>query len=117
MHRRGSLLVAIGVGVLSAHALAALRDRLDPRWRRGVVAVVVALGAFEVWPAPRTMHAASVPSVIDTIAADPDVSATVLELPVGMRDGTSSLGDFSARTALPDPPPQAAHWRLPLAHL
>ena len=95
---RFALVAAIGVGVLCAHALVALRDRLRPDARRALVAVVVLVAAVEFWPAARPLHAVSIPSIIDTIAADPNPAATVLELPVGMRDGTSSMGDFSART-------------------
>jgi len=95
---RFALVVAIGVGVLCAHALAGLRDRTRPSGQRWLLAAVVLLAVLDLWPSPRTVHAVSIPSIIDTIAADPDPSVTVLELPVGMRDGTSSMGDFSART-------------------
>ena len=66
--------------------------------RRALIVGVVALALAEFWPAPPTLHAVNVPTIFSTIAADPDESATVLELPVGMRDGTSSMGDFSAHT-------------------
>jgi hypothetical protein len=95
---RFALVVTIGVGVVCAHALVALRERLSVRGYRALLAGVLVLMVVEFWPTPRTMHAASIPAIYTTIAADPDRSATVLELPVGIRDGTSSMGDFSART-------------------
>ena len=95
---RFALIVTIGVGVLCAHALVGLRDRFGHRARRALLAGVVVLGVIEFWPAPPTLHAVHVPSIFSIVAADPDPAATVLELPVGMRDGTSSMGNFSART-------------------
>ena len=41
---------------------------------------------------------AGIPALYQTIARDPRPQIRVLELPVGVRDGTSSMGDFSART-------------------
>jgi hypothetical protein len=52
---------------------------------------------FELLPAPRTLYSAEVPRVYRTLAAAPD-DARVLELPTGLRDGTSSIGNFTART-------------------
>lgn len=95
---RFALVAAIGVGVLAAHALVALRAHLGARSARLLMACVVVAAVVEAWPQPRTLFAATPPAIFAAIAADPDASATVLELPVGIRDGTSSLGDFSART-------------------
>ncbi len=97
---RFALLAALGHAVLFAAALAALRDRwrLRPRWCAGVTAAVGLALAVELLPVPRTLHRASVPSIYATIAADPDERHAVLELPVGLRDGTSSIGNQSARS-------------------
>lgn len=95
---RFALVTAVAVGVLCAAALAAWRERLGARRGPAFVAAVALVAGFELWPGSRTLHAVNVPAIIQTIAADPDASATVLELPVGMRDGTSSLGDFNAHT-------------------
>ena len=53
---------------------------------------------FELLPVPRTLYSAEIPAIYRTIAADPRADIRVLELPFGLRDGTSSLGDFTART-------------------
>lgn len=57
----------------------------------------VTLLAFELLPVPRTLHSGAVPDAYRFIASDPR-QGRVLELPGGIRDGTSSLGDFSAAT-------------------
>jgi hypothetical protein len=54
--------------------------------------------AIELVPAPRTLYSAGIPAIHRTIARDPRPEVRVLELPVGFRDGTSSMGNFSART-------------------
>lgn len=53
--------------------------------------------ALELLPAPRKLYAAEVPAIYSVIAADPR-PVRVLELPFGVRDGLSSLGDFTARS-------------------
>ena len=52
---------------------------------------------FELLPLPRVLHSAEVPRIYRHVAAAPE-DARVLELPFGVRDGTSSVGDFSARS-------------------
>ena len=52
---------------------------------------------FELLPAPRPLYSASVPRFYERIAATPG-NARVLELPFGVRDGTSSVGNFTARS-------------------
>lgn len=97
---RFALVVAMGHAVLFAAAFTAMRDHLGrrPSWRAGVT-VAVCLGLLaELLPIPRTLFSASVPSIYATIAADPDEHHVVLELPVGLRDGTSSIGDQSAQS-------------------
>lgn len=93
---RFSIVAALGLAILLAGALAALGRRF-PRHRQLVAATVGALLIFELAPAPRPLYSAAVPSVYQTIAADPQ-PVRVLELPFGVRDGTFSVGDFSARS-------------------
>jgi len=93
---RFSIVAALGLAILLAGALAALGRRF-PRHRQLVAATVGALLIFELAPAPRPLYSATVPSVYQTIAADPQ-PVRVLELPFGVRDGTFSVGDFSARS-------------------
>jgi hypothetical protein len=94
---RFAVLASLCLAVLLAHALAHL-GREYPERRRRILAVVCALLAFELIPAPRTLYSAEIPALYRTIAADPRPQVRVLELPVGLRDGTSSMGNFSART-------------------
>ncbi len=53
---------------------------------------------IELFPGNRVLHSAAVPEVYQLIR-DQDVGGRLLELPSGIRDGTSSIGDFSASTA------------------
>ena len=94
MPSRFAVVALLGFCVLLAFALVALTKH-QPR-RRGLIlwAVGCAL-AFELLPVPRTLYSAEIPSVYRTIAADPR-PIRVLELPFGIRDGLSSIGDFSA---------------------
>ncbi len=92
---RALVVALLGVSILAALALAHLLDG-RPRGRaRWIAAGVVLLVLAELWPAPRPLFAASVPSFYQRIAADPR-DVRVLELPTGVRDGTFSVGDFSA---------------------
>lgn len=93
MPTRFSILVMLGVAVLLAFALRALRDRSR---RPGAVALAVAaVLIFELCPAPRTLHSAIAPSVIEVIARDPR-NFRVLNLPFGLRDGLRSYGETNA---------------------
>ena len=69
-----------------------------PERRRGLLALVAVLLAVELVPAPRVLYSAAIPSIYQRIASDPRPRIRVLELPTGVRDGTSSLGNFNART-------------------
>jgi hypothetical protein len=91
---RFTAVVMMGLAMLFALALTAL-GRANPRWRPGLLGVVAVLAMAELWPAPRQLFAAGVPAIYDRIAADP-AAVRVLELPFGVRDGLSSLGDFNA---------------------
>lgn len=92
---RFALVVAMLASVVFAFALAVLRDR-GPR--RLVTALVLLGVGVELLPSPRPLSAAAVPAIYYRIASDPDPRVRVLELPTGVRDGASSIGDFSART-------------------
>jgi hypothetical protein len=94
MPQRFSVLVFLGLTVLFAGALVAIGRRWPAR-RRAVLAVVGVALAVELWPAPRPMFAADVPGVFRVVASDAR-PLRILELPFGIRDGLSSLGNFSA---------------------
>ncbi len=94
MPQRFSVLVFLGLTVLFAAALVAIGRRWPAR-RRAVLAIVGVALAIELWPAPRPMFAADVPGVFRVVRSDPR-PLRVLELPFGIRDGLSSLGDFGA---------------------
>jgi hypothetical protein len=94
MPQRFSVLVFLGLTVLFAAALVAIGRRWPDRRREIVAAAGVAL-ALELWPAPRQLWSADVPGVFRVVAQDVR-RLRVLELPFGVRDGLSSLGDFSA---------------------
>jgi hypothetical protein len=86
-------LVMLGLAVLLAFALRELRGRV--RRPAALTAMVAGALMFEMLPAPRVLHSAEVPSVNRIIAADPR-PVRVLNLPFGLRDGLSSLGNTSA---------------------
>ena len=91
---RFTVVVTLCVAMLFALAFAHLRD--TTRRRRLVTLVVAALVAFELAPVPRTLYSAAIPAIYEHVRDDPDTKVRVLELPVGIRDGTKSVGDFSA---------------------
>lgn len=92
---RLAIVAALGVAVLLAGALAAIGAKW-PHRRRLVSSAVLALLAFELMPAPRPLYSAEYSPLSAIIASDPR-PVRVLNLPFGVRDGTSSFGDFSAR--------------------
>ena len=94
---RFAVLATLGVVVLMGQALAHLGRRYPER-RRHILLVTGVLLAIELVPGPRTLYSAGIPAFYQTIARDARPQIRVLELPVGVRDGTSSMGDFSART-------------------
>jgi hypothetical protein len=94
MPSRFGILMMMGLAVLFAMALAALARR--ERRRRPVMLAAVGLAlAWELLPVPRPLYSAEIPEVHRTIAADPR-PVRVLNLPFGVRDGLSSLGNFNA---------------------
>jgi hypothetical protein len=92
---RFAIVAALGLAILLAGALAAIGERW-PRRRRAIGWGVLALLCLELMPAPRTLYSALYSPLSDIIAADPR-PVRVLNLPFGVRDGTSSAGNFSAR--------------------
>ena len=94
MPSRFAIVAMMGVAVLFGLALAAILQRRPQRahWILGGVAVALAV---ELWPVPRTLYDATIPAIYRTVAADPR-PVRVLELPFGIRDGLSSIGDYSA---------------------
>ena len=56
-----------------------------------------ALLLFELLPSPRPLYSAEIPRIYRYIAEVPG-DVRVLELPSGIRDGTQSVGNFTART-------------------
>ena len=92
---RLAVVATLGCALLVGYALQHFWFRPDAR--RRVRIVTGALLAFELLPVPRTLHSAAVPDAYRFIANDPR-QGSVLELPGGVRDGTSSLGDFSPAT-------------------
>jgi len=89
---RFSVLVVLGLAVVMAIMLAALRRRV--RHPGTVAAAVAIIAAFELLPAPRQTHAAAVPDFLHAIRADARPLG-VLTLPFGLRDGLVSHGRFS----------------------
>ena len=94
MPQRFAVIVILGFALIVASALVAL-CRQFPGARRKMLVTAAVLMAFELLPAPRQLFAARVPRVYGIIAEDPR-PVRVLELPFGIRDGLSSLGNFSA---------------------
>lgn len=92
---RFAVVAALGLAILLAGALAALGQRYPAR-RRLIAGVAIALLVAELWPGPRRLFSAAIPAFFDIIRDDPR-PVRLLELPFGVRDGTSSVGNFSAR--------------------
>ncbi len=94
---RFAIVASMGLSILFAFGLASLREHATRRRLVLTVGVAAAL-ALELGSVPRRLFSARVPDIYRVIAADPDRSARVLELPTGVRDGTSAVGNFSAAT-------------------
>lgn len=94
MPARFGVVVALGVAVLFASALAALKERYPHRRRLLTIGLGLAL-ALELLPAPRTLYDLRLPSIYTTIARDTR-NVTVMDLPTGLLDGLVSLGDYTA---------------------
>ena len=93
---RLSIVVILGISMLFAAAVTYLGDRWPRRRRLLLSAVAIAL-LFELLPAPRPLYSASAPAFYARVTQDRR-DVTLMELPVGVRDGTSSIGNFTARS-------------------
>jgi hypothetical protein len=93
MPTRMTILVMLGVSMMLAMAVHEMRKRAQRPWL--VTAAIGVLLAFELLPAPRTLHSAEVPAPYRVIAQDPR-PVRVLSLPFGLRDGVSSRGNYSS---------------------
>lgn len=89
---RFAVIAVMGLAVLFAQAAAHWR-LASPR--RGLVTAALAgLLCAELLPAPRPLFSADIPTIYNIVAADTR-PVGLLELPFGLRDGMSSLGDFT----------------------
>jgi hypothetical protein len=93
---RFSVVMMLGCAVLFATALVWL-GQTYPRRRRALLGAVAVVLLVELLPAPQTLYSASIPAIYRHVAAAP-ADTRLLELPFGVRDGTSSVGDFTARS-------------------
>jgi hypothetical protein len=93
---RFSVVFMLAVAILFAGALSWLGSRRPAR-RRAILATIGTLLVFELFPAPRPVYSAAVPRIYHEMTDAPS-NARVLELPIGVRDGTSSVGNFTARS-------------------
>jgi len=93
---RFSVVMMLAVAVLFAAALEWFGRRY-PKYRPAMLTTVAALLVAELLPAPLTLHSAAVPNFYHRVAAATG-DVRVLELPTGVRDGTSSVGNFTARS-------------------
>jgi hypothetical protein len=93
---RFAVVAALGLALLAAFAIEELRQRrMLGRW---AIALLGLAAAFELIPAPRQLYSAAIPEIYRHIAvvANADEAGRLLELPTGIRDGASSLGNYSA---------------------
>jgi hypothetical protein len=97
---RFAIVAALGMSLLFAHAVqewTRTRAGRTSRQRLGMGLLTAAL-IIELVSIPRPLYSAAVPDVYQLIATTNDEAGRLLELPTGIRDGTSSLGDFNAST-------------------
>ena len=93
---RFNMVLVLMMAVLFALALVWLRRRY-PAYRYQLLAVGAVVLPLELLPAPRPLYTAAIPQIYSQVAAAP-AGATLLEIPFGVRDGTFSVGNFTART-------------------
>jgi hypothetical protein len=94
---RFSIVLMLFLAMLFGAALYWMTQRW-PRRRRLILATTAALLLFELLPAPKPVYSAAVPHIYNHVAAERDDTVRVLELPFGVRDGTRSVGNFTARS-------------------
>jgi hypothetical protein len=92
---RFAIVATLGLAILLAGALAAIGQRW-PRRRRALGWLVLVLLVAELLPAPWRLYSAEYSPLSDIIAADPR-PVRVLNLPFGVRDGTSAAPNYVAR--------------------
>ncbi len=95
---RFAVVAALGLAVLFAGALAALGHRY-PHRRRAIAVIAGVLVLFELFPAPRILYSAEVPRSIERLRQI-HAPVRIVELPIGVRDGVSGVGNFSSRYLL-----------------
>lgn len=95
---RFTVLAILGLSLLFAFSIRAVMSRFgDMRVRSRLAATAIAIAlALELTPAPRVLFSAEVPEVYKLITATDDEAGRLLELPTGVRDGTSSAGRFNS---------------------
>lgn len=92
---RGIVVVMLAVSLVCGAALA----KLSGTRRRVVAALTVFAMAIDFLPVPFQLTATEVPSIYRQLAASPS-DTVVCALPMGIRDGFSSLGAFDQRDLL-----------------
>jgi hypothetical protein len=92
---RFAVVAVLGLSLLFGFALQGLFRR-DPRARTVQAGILLSALGLELCPVPRPLYSAAIPEVYRILSATHDETGRLLELPTGIRDGTSSLGDFSA---------------------
>lgn len=100
---RFAVVAVLGFSLLFAFAVQELSRRRTASGRHTWIAAGVVLAALltiELVPAPRPLFATTVPEVYGLITASVPGEETgrLLELPTGVRDGTSSRGNFKVAT-------------------
>jgi hypothetical protein len=93
---RFAVVALLGFALLFAAALRELVARARPARRAPLLLGVAALLLFELCPAPVALFDARPPAPFLEIAGDP-CNVAVLDIPFGLRDGTRSAGEWSAR--------------------
>jgi hypothetical protein len=94
---RFTVILMLAAAALFALALRWVTSKY-PNRRSAIVGLVAVLLLIELLPVPRPLYAAAIPPFYARIAADPRPDVRVLELPFGVRDGTRSVGNFTARS-------------------
>jgi hypothetical protein len=94
--RSPSRFAVVVMMLLSALFALAVAELMRRHSRPGLIAAGIGgLLLFELAPVPRPLYPAEIPRLFEKIAADPR-DVRVLELPTGLRDGTWSVGNYSA---------------------
>lgn len=93
---RFSVVLTLAFAVAVADALRDL-GRRNPERRLALLTGAGVLLAVELLPAPLTLYSAEIPPLYRHVAAAPS-DLTILEIPYGVRDGVSSVGNFTARS-------------------